>query len=123
MHKILIVDDERHLIQQVRDIGYSSDFVIKAEHIFPKLEKEAFHLILMNVNLPGANGGDLLKEIKTHPVHQAIPVVILMSETDDRRLATCLEYGATDLITKPVHEGVLKSRIQFALTTNTYKRI
>ncbi len=72
MNKILIVDDERQIIQQVRALlsyfGYSSDFVSRTELMFPKLERDRFDLILLDVYMPGTDGLSLLKQLKTHPI-------------------------------------------------------
>ncbi len=124
MAKILIVDDDRHFIQQVRTLlatfEWASDFVIRAEHVFPKLERDAFDLILLDINMPGTSGVTLLKQLKAHPEYHTIPMIMLTAVIDDHVLAACFAHGATDFITKPVKELVVHARIQSALTTQAY---
>lgn len=124
MAKILIVDDDRHFIQQIRGLlstfGYSSDFVTRAELLLPKLERDVVDLILLDVNMPDTDGVTQLKQIKAHPVYNPIPVIMLTVEMDEQLLANCFEYGATDFINKPVRALVLRARCQAALATQEY---
>ena len=124
MAKILIVDDERQIIEHLRQLlttfGYSFDFVTRAEFLFPKLKRDTFDLILLDVNMPHTDGLTLLKQLKTHPVHQAVPVIMLTGMVDDQLLADCLEQGASDFVNKPIKPLVLKARIQSALTIRAY---
>ncbi|MDM8526826.1 response regulator [Anaerolineales bacterium HSG24] len=124
MTKILIVDDDRHFIQQVRELlagfGYESGFVTRAEHLFPKLEREEFSLILLDINMPSTDGVTLLKQLRSTPPYQTIPVIMLTVEAAERVLANCFEYGATDFITKPVQNLVFKARVESALAIQTY---
>jgi len=126
MKKILIVDDERQIIQQVRallsEFGYSSDFVSRTELIFPKLERDSFALILLDVYMPGIDGVSLLKQLKAHSVYKNIPVIMLTGDMDDQLLSKCFEYGSTDFIHKPIKSLVLKARVKSALATNEYIR-
>ncbi|MCP4404070.1 MAG: response regulator [bacterium] len=124
MTKILIVDDDRHFIQQVRTLlstfDWASGFVTRAEHVFPKLERDAFDLILLDLNMPDTSGVSLLKQLRAHPLYHSLPVIMLTVAAEDNVLAECFEHGATDFITKPVKELVVKARLQSALTTQTY---
>lgn len=120
MSKILIVDDDPHLIELLTEIldilGYSSEFIAKPKFLFQILETESFDLILMDYYMPEIDGVTLLKELKAHPVYGSIPVIMLTSELDDHLLAKCFESGAEDFINKPISELVLDSRIKSVLT-------
>ena len=126
MNKILIVDDERQIILQVRallsDFGYSSDFVSRTELMFPKLERDSFDLILLDVYMPGTDGVSLLKQLKAHPVYKNIPVIMLTGNMNEQLFSQCFEYGSTDFINKPIKAVVLNARVKSALTTNEYIR-
>lgn len=120
MAKILIVDDDPHLIELLTEIldllGYTSEFIAKPKFLFQILENEPFDLILMDYYMPEIDGVTLLKELKAHPVYNSIPVIMLTSEIDDHLLAKCFENGAEDFINKPISELVLDSRIKSVLT-------
>lgn len=120
MAKILIVDDDPHLIELLSEIldilGYSSEFITKPSFLFQILETEIFDLVLMDYYMPEIDGVTLLKQLKAHPVYNSIPVIMLTSEIDDHLLAKCFESGAEDFINKPISELVLDSRIKSVLT-------
>ncbi|MBU2514857.1 sigma-54-dependent Fis family transcriptional regulator [bacterium] len=124
MAKILIVDDDPHLIELLTEIldllDYSSEFITKPKFLFQILENEFFDLILMDYYMPEIDGVSLLKELKAHPIHNRIPVIMLTSEIDDVLLAKCFESGAEDFINKPISELVLDSRIRSVLTKQAH---
>jgi len=124
MNKILIVDDEKQVIQQVsnliQNLGYEIAFITRADHLFLRLEEESFDLILLDINLAGTDGITLLKEIKAQQKYALLNVIMLTSDTDEKTLAHCFELGATDYITKPIRELVLKSRIKVAIDKQNY---
>ncbi len=127
MAKLLIIDDDPQIVQQVRELltaqGYVSGFITKPEFLFPKLETEAFDLFLMDVNMPGIDGVTLLKKLKAHPDYCQLPVIMLTGETSDQLLAKCFELGAVDFITKPISELILKARVQMALAAKQAKDV
>ncbi|MBF0287313.1 MAG: response regulator [SAR324 cluster bacterium] len=125
MAKLLIIDDDPQVVQQVRALlstqGYVSGFITKPEFLFPKLKVETFDLFLMDVNMPGTDGIMLLKQLKAHPDYSKVPVIMLTGETSDQLLAKCFELGAVDFITKPISELILKARVKTALTAKDAK--
>ena len=124
MAKILIVDDDPHLIELLSEIlellGYNSEFITKPKFLFQILENESFDLILMDYYMPEIDGVSLLRELKAHPLYNHIPVIMLTSEIDDSLLAKCFESGAEDFINKPISELVLDSRIKSVLTKKSH---
>ncbi|MBF0289469.1 MAG: response regulator [SAR324 cluster bacterium] len=125
MAKILIVDDERSVVEHLRELltqfDYSSNFITKTNFLFPILDKDPSDLILMDVNMPGTDGVTLLKQLQCHPVYKAIPVIMVTGELNDWLLNECFEAGAVDYINKPVQELVLKARIKAALSVKFEK--
>lgn len=119
MPKILIVDDELHIVQQVKEVlssyHYSSGYISRAEVLIPRLKAEKFDLILLDINMPGRDGLSVLSELKSQHEFKDIPVIMLTGEDSDTLLAKCFEHGAIDYITKPIKEVILKARIQSAL--------
>lgn len=59
-------------------------------------------LILLDLNMPGVDGRQLLREIKSEPELNAIPVVILTTSCDPNDLNECYSLGASTYIQKPV---------------------
>lgn len=124
MNRILIVDDERQIIEHVssllKSFGYQYAFIPKPELVFKRLEYENFGLILLDINMSGKSGVELLEEIKAHPTHQDIPVIMMTGESDDATLARCFELGAADYITKPIRQLVLKARVKAVIDQQNF---
>lgn len=59
-------------------------------------------VILLDLNLPGTDGREVLAEIKTDPQLKQIPVVVLTTSSDDRDVNACYRAGASSYIQKPV---------------------
>ena len=59
-------------------------------------------LILLDLQLPGASGLEVLRQIKTHPQFSGIPVIILTASGEDADVKTAYELGANAYIVKPI---------------------
>jgi two-component system, response regulator len=59
-------------------------------------------MILLDLNLPGTDGRDVLGEIKRDPKLRTIPVVVLTTSRHERDIQTCYDAGANSYIQKPV---------------------
>lgn len=60
-------------------------------------------IILLDLNMPGIDGRDVLKEIKSNPALKKIPVVVLTTSNDTRDIEQCYAEGANSYICKPVN--------------------
>jgi CheY-like chemotaxis protein len=59
-------------------------------------------VILLDLNLPGTDGREVLQEIKRHDHLRHIPVIVLTTSTDERDVEACYRAGANSYIQKPV---------------------
>lgn len=59
-------------------------------------------IVLLDLNLPGTDGREVLAEIKGDPALRSIPVVILTTSTDERDVERCYIAGANSYVKKPV---------------------
>ena len=59
-------------------------------------------LILLDLNLPGTDGREVLKEIKSDPELRSIPVIVLTTSRDERDIQDCYAAGANTYVQKPV---------------------
>ena len=67
-------------------------------------------VILLDLNLPGTDGREVLNEIKAHPDLKQIPVIVLTTSSDDRDVSACYRAGANSYIQKPVDlEGFMQA--------------
>lgn len=67
-------------------------------------------IILLDLNLPGTDGREVLSEIKKDESLKQIPVIVLTTSTDDRDVDACYRSGANSYIQKPVDmDGFIKA--------------
>lgn len=60
-------------------------------------------IILLDLNLPGTDGNEVLKEVKRDPLLCSIPVVVLTTSDNQRDIDKCYQFGANSYIVKPVN--------------------
>ncbi len=103
--KVLVVDDE----QQVRDLlntflereGYQVVVASNGEEAIKLAEAENPQLILLDVVMPGLDGIETCRKLKSQEKTRLIPVIISTAFRDT--LGEALEAGADDFLTKPFH--------------------
>jgi CheY-like chemotaxis protein len=67
-------------------------------------------VILLDLNLPGTDGREVLSEIKSDPELKQIPVIVLTTSSDTRDVEACYRAGASSYIQKPVDlDGFMKA--------------
>jgi CheY-like chemotaxis protein len=67
-------------------------------------------IILLDLNLPGTDGRQVLEEIKSDDGLKQIPVIVLTTSSDERDVAACYRAGANSYVHKPVDlEGFMKA--------------
>ncbi len=114
--KILVVDDEPHLLKLVRSNLEAAHYkVISATEgptALAMLEKEGADLVLLDVMMPGMDGFEVLQKIREFSV---VPVVILTAKDQDVDELRGFGLGADDYIRKPFSVQLLLARIQAVL--------
>jgi len=110
---ILVIDDDRVLTRLFEGILNSVGKVMIANTGVAGLElarTEQPDLILLDVQMPGQDGFDIISELKTDPMVRHIPVIFITGEILPEIESHCLEAGGADYIAKPVNPRVLKAR-------------
>lgn len=72
-------------------------------------------LIVLDLNLPGTDGREVLRRIKQNENLRTIPVVVFTTSNDPRDIEDCYQYGANSYIIKPINFAQLKRGIQTLL--------
>lgn len=113
MKKILIIEDDRNLLNELRDFlenkGYevaSVDNFLKANDIALEMRPD---LVILDINLPGISGFDICREIKEKSI---IPVLMLTSRVGIEDEIKGLEIGADEYLAKPVDTRRLILRME-----------
>lgn len=119
MKKILIVEDEKIIRNELKTLLENSGYEISAIENFNNTKediiKSKVDLVLLDINLPNVNGEILLKEIRKET---NIPVIMVTSRIGEVDEVLSISYGADDYITKPYNPTILLLRIQ-----NIFKRM
>lgn len=89
-------------------LGYLKDLASTDDSVFP-------HLILLDLRLPGLDGLDSLRAIRSDPVLGQLPVVVFSSSDDPTDIDTAYEVGANAFLQKPVNPLGFINRIELAL--------
>jgi len=116
MSKILVVDDEdlvRDLLVDALRGRYELTPAKDAEEALGILEKSPFELALLDIQLPGRSGIELLQEMKEKYLDTAVVMVSGVGEIETA--LTALKLGAYDYITKPFSLKIVESRVEQAL--------
>lgn len=125
MKKILIVDDDHHLLDSLRVVfsgTYKVFTALSAEEAEATLSENEVDVVLLDVILPGIDGVKFLKKIrKTHP---ALPVVMISAAPSIRPVIKAIELGASDYIRKPFDIDELRLVVERVLkNTELEKRL
>lgn len=116
MKKLLIIDDDRKLCGLLSEYFVPEGFTVEAVHngkqgITAACEGD-FDLIVLDVMLPGDNGFEVLRHIRTR---MDTPVIMLTARGDDVDRIIGLEMGADDYLPKPFNTRELMARIRTVL--------
>lgn len=112
--RILIAEDEKKLagfIQQgLTQAGYLTEVCHDGSEALETAVKNEFDLILLDLMLPGINGFDFLKNLRTFGAET--PVIIISAIADSKQVVQGLDLGAVDYIRKPFEWDELLARIR-----------
>lgn len=116
---ILVVDDETDIAQLIRYNLEKEGFLVSVLHsgdgVLPFLLKNKMDLVVLDLMLPGINGLDLCRAIKSDADLKTIPVILLTAKAQEGDVVAGFEMGADDYVTKPFSVKVLVARIRTAL--------
>lgn len=121
--KILVVDDESHIVELVKfnleSNGYSVVEASDGKEALAKAKAESPDLILLDLMLPIIDGTEVCKKLKNDVSTESIPIIMLTAKSDEMDKIIGLEIGADDYITKPFSLRELLARIKAVLRRRT----
>src|SRR6266550_2959498 len=109
---ILIVEDSatdlRMVTATLQGTGHNIITAVDGEEAILKARKEHPSLVLLDVILPGKNGFQVCRDLKTSPETKDIPVIIISSKNQESDRFWGMKQGAVEYLTKPlVNEELL----------------
>ena len=119
MKKALIVEDNQDiqflLTAQIKSMGFSIIVANNGMEAVEKAIEEKPHLILMDIMLPGMDGREATRRIRSNPETKDIPILAATAITDKSQLRECIEAGCNDYILKPFDSKDFQKKIQVFL--------
>jgi len=79
------------------------------------LERNPVDLVLLDLIMPGMDGGEVLRRIKDNDAWRAIPVIVISGRQDMEGIISCIEAGADDYLAKPFSFAELQARLEAML--------
>lgn len=115
--KILIVEDEKALLETLSDSLAKEHFLVETAtdftSAFDKISTYEYDCILLDIMLPGGSGLELLAELKRIGKEENVIIISAKDSLDDKLKG--LELGADDYLTKPFHIAELNARVKAVL--------
>jgi len=119
MPRVLIADDSRLqrtvLASFLLPKKFEVVFAVDAMQTFMMALRSSPNLILLDINMPGGTGIEVLKRLRVSNRTQQIPVIVVSSEEDPATELMARELGAVDFLHKPVDEQTLANVVDRVL--------
>jgi signal transduction histidine kinase len=113
-HLVLVVDDESDMRRFLVDALKKDNKVVQAADGLAGLElvrAKKPDLVVLDLMLPGMDGLDVCKQVKSDPATKNTKIVLLTARVDEQSKLTALERGADDFLTKPFSTLELQTRL------------
>ena len=121
--KLLVVEDEDKLLQSIKDYFIQEDFLCEGAATYAealgKIEDFQYDCIILDINLPGGSGFELLRYLRTDKKEDGVIIISARNSLDDKLAG--LNLGADDYLTKPFHLSELNARVK-ALIRRKYSK-
>ncbi|MDZ7373202.1 MAG: response regulator transcription factor [candidate division KSB1 bacterium] len=116
---ILVVEDEPDILglieYNLKKHGYEVRQAASGEEALEVARTNPPDLVVLDLMLPGLDGIDVCKALRTDPSTAAVPILMLTARDQEADIVTGLEVGADDYMTKPFSVRVLLARVKALL--------
>lgn len=116
MYKVMLVDDEKLILQGIKNIINWSDLGQEVVHLaetgieaLEKFEHEPVDIVITDINMPGLTGLELIKSIKK--LNKEVKFIILSGYDEFSYAKEAIKYGVENYILKPVNEDELEEAL------------
>jgi sigma-B regulation protein RsbU (phosphoserine phosphatase) len=112
---ILVVDDDdssrEMLARRLRRSGYTVSAIANGVQALALAHRQIFDLVLLDMIMPGLDGFQVLAKFKADPALREIPIIVLSALDEENGIASSIEIGAEDYLSKPFNPVFLRARI------------
>ncbi|WP_226960754.1 diguanylate cyclase [Thalassotalea sp. LPB0316] len=114
---ILVVDDTKQNIDILLGLldGYDLLVALDGDSAIEIAQQEPIDLILLDIIMPGMDGIEVCKQLKSHEETKHIPVIFITAKTDEETIELAYDSGGLDFVTKPFKPKELLARIKTQL--------
>ncbi|RDH81561.1 MAG: hypothetical protein DIZ80_15915 [endosymbiont of Galathealinum brachiosum] len=114
-YTVLSIDDSDILTALMKtlmeDEGYTFYSTESAAEAIKLINKHHFDIILMDIEMPGITGVELLKALNNKKLLQKTKVIMLTAKSDPDSISECIQLGAAGYILKPFQHDDIKTRV------------
>jgi two-component system, OmpR family, alkaline phosphatase synthesis response regulator PhoP len=116
MRRALVVEDDPDIVEllvhYLKAEGFAVDAAEDGRKALERLRAETYHLVILDLQLPGLDGLSLCTEIRRDRRTKDVPVVMLTARGDEADRIVGLEMGADDYVVKPFSPKELVARVR-----------
>jgi CheY-like chemotaxis protein/class 3 adenylate cyclase len=121
---VLVVDDDKMnrimLSRLLENEGYRPTAVVDGEEALDAVAKERFDAVLLDVMMPGVDGIEVLRTLKSDSRWWHIPVIMISALEETESIVRCIELGAEDYLLKPFDPVLLRARVNACLARKRF---
>ena len=115
MSRIVVVEDDADIAEVVshhlQKAGYDTEVITSGNEVLPRLLHMPPDLVILDLMLPGINGIEVCRAIRTETRISNIPIIMLTAKVSEIDRIIGLEIGADDYVTKPFSPKELVARV------------
>jgi DNA-binding response OmpR family regulator len=119
MKKILVVDDEKDLLDLVRRSlargGFEVITALDGKEGLAKVYSEAPDLMILDINMPVMDGWEVCRKIRGDPLYKHLPIIMLTVKRTKKDQLKGLDLGSDEYIAKPFYPKELLARVKTVL--------
>ncbi len=114
--RVLVVDDERDLNELIsfnlQRNGFDVISSFNGNDAVEKARTEQPDMIVLDIMLPGIDGNEVTRQLKSDPKTAQIPIIMLTARSEETDVVVGLKLGADDYVTKPFSMKILLARLE-----------
>ena len=124
--KILVVDDEVNVVELVKFNlelnNFDADVAYDGVDALDKIFHNEYDLVVLDNMLPGFNGFEIIKKVRSNPKTEQLPILMLTAKSEESDIIFGLNIGADDYLTKPFRVHELIARVNSILRRSKPKK-
>lgn len=122
--RILVVDDEEYIQQLLQTVlskeGYEVSVAGDGDEALRLIEQDAYDLVVLDIMMPGTDGLEVLRQVKSSERLKFTPVIIMTALMDRDVRYRALDLGADEFLNKPIDIYELRARVRTLLSVKEY---